>query len=55
MAGQRHFDQGDDRATVGAIVIGEQQAVGIRRLDRSEKCAQARRIIDIWRQVAGAQ
>ena len=51
-AGERHLDQGDEQAAVGAVVVGEDLAVGRQLLDGREESLQARRLVEIRRHVA---
>ena len=46
---ERHFDERDEQAAVGAIVVREELAVRVQRLHDREKCRETSRIVDIGR------
>ncbi len=50
--GKGHFAQGDQQATVGAIVIGEQQVLLQTVLHGCEEAAERRGIVDIGNAIA---
>jgi hypothetical protein len=54
VTGKGHLQQGDDDAAVGAIVIGQQQAAGVRFLHQIEHRLQPLRIVQIRRHAAAA-
>src|SRR5690606_30465767 len=47
VAGKGHLQQGGDQATVGAVVVGKQLAVGVEPLDHGEEGLQVFRIVQV--------
>ena len=54
VAGEGHLQQRDDDATVGAVVVGQQQALGIGFLHQGEQALQALGIVQVRRHAAAA-
>ena len=51
VTGKRHLGQGDEQATVGAVVVGDQLAIGHQRLNGVEEAFELDRIVEIRRLV----